>query len=90
MGYGLNRYVCDVLTEMRTCMETRNFAILPSLIEETQTMVNRMEMALADMKDLESLKKQIVEKKEELKKLERAEKLATKKWTKQQGNQEVN
>ena len=69
--YGLNRYVCDVLTEMRTCMETRNFAILPSLIEETQTMVNRMEMALADMKDLESLKKQIVEKKEELKKLEK-------------------
>ena len=52
-------------------METRNFAILPSLIEEVQTMVNRMEMALADMKDLERLKKEIVYKKEELKKLEK-------------------
>ena len=71
MSYGLNRYVCDVLAEMRTCMETRNFAILPSLIEETQTMVNRMEMALADMKDLARLKKDIVNKKEELKKLEK-------------------
>ena len=50
--YGLNRYVCDVLAEMRTCMETRNFAILPSLIEETQTMANRMEMALADMNNV--------------------------------------
>ena len=59
MSYGLNRFVCDVLTEMRTCMETRNFAILPSLIEEVQTMVNRMEMALADMKDLERLKKRL-------------------------------
>ena len=71
MSYGLNRFVCDVLTEMRPCMETRNFAILPSLIEEVQTMVNRMEMALADMKDLERLKKEIVYKKEELKKLEK-------------------
>ncbi len=71
MSYGLNRFVCDVLTEMRTCMETRNFSILPSLIEEVQTMVNRMEMALADMKDLERLKKEIVYKKEELKKLEK-------------------
>tara|TARA_B100000029_G_scaffold266917_1_gene262766 strand:+ start:232 stop:471 length:240 start_codon:yes stop_codon:yes gene_type:complete len=70
MSYGLNRYVCDVLAEMRTCMETRNFAILPSLIEETQTMVNRMEMALGDMKDLRALKDEISTKKEELKKIE--------------------
>ena len=70
MSYGLNRFVCDVLTEMRTCMETRNFAILPSLIEETQTMVNRMEMALGDMKDLRALKDEISTKKEELKKIE--------------------
>ena len=70
MSYGLNRYVCDVLAEMRTCMETRNFAILPSIIEETQTMVNRMEMALGDMKDLRALKDEISTKKEELKKIE--------------------
>ena len=69
--YGLNRYICDVLEEMRTSTKTLNFALIPSLIEEVQTMANRMEMALSDMKDLEQLKMDIVEKKEELKKLEK-------------------
>ena len=69
--YGLNRYVCEVLEEMRTCTKTLNFAIIPSLIEEVQTMVNRMEMALSDMKDLESLKDTIREKKEELEKIKK-------------------
>ena len=75
--YGLNRYICDVLEEMRTSVKTLNFAMIPSLIEEVQTMANRMEMALHDMKDLEQLKMDIVEKKEELKKLEK--KIAKKK-----------
>ena len=75
--YGLNRYICDVLEEMRTSTKTLNFALIPSLIEEVQTMANRMEMALHDMKDLEQLKMNIVEKKEELKKLEK--KIAAKK-----------
>ncbi len=75
--YGLNRYICDVLEEMRTSTKTLNFAMIPSLIEEVQTMANRMEMALSDMKDLERLKMSIVEKKEELKKLEK--KIAKKK-----------
>ena len=75
--YGLNRYICDVLEEMRTSVKTLNFAMIPSLIEEVQTMANRMEMALHDMKDLEQLKMSIVEKKEELKKLEK--KIAKKK-----------
>ena len=75
--YGLNRYICDVLEEMRTSTKTLNFAMIPSLIEEVQTMANRMEMALADMKDLERLKMSIVEKKEELEKLEK--KIAKKK-----------
>ena len=69
--YGLNRYVCEVLEEMRTCTKTLNFAVIPSLIEEVQTMVNRMEMALSDMKDLETLKDDIQEKKEELKVLQK-------------------
>ena len=69
--YGLNRYICEVLDEMRTCTKTLNFAVIPSLIEEVQTMVNRMEMALSDMKDLETLKDDIHEKKEELKVLEK-------------------
>ena len=67
--YGLNRYVCDVLEEMRTSVKTLNFAMIPSLIEEVQTMANRMEMALEDMKDLKTLKEEIVDKKEELKTL---------------------
>ncbi len=75
--YGLNRYICDVLEEMRTSTKTLNFALIPSLIEEVQMMANRMEMALHDMKDLEQLKMDIVEKKEELKKLEK--KIAMKK-----------
>ena len=65
--YGLNRYVCDVLEEMRTSVKTLNFAMIPSLIEEVQPMANRMEMALEDMKDLKSMKDEIHEKKEELK-----------------------
>ena len=64
--YGLNRYICDVLEEMRTSVKTLNFAMIPSLIEEVQTMANRMEMALSDMKDLKVLKDEIVDKKEEL------------------------
>ena len=75
--YGLNRYICEVLEEMRTCTKTLNFAVIPSLIEEVQTMANRMEMALSDMKDLQSLKDNINEKKEELKELEK--KIAKKK-----------
>ena len=63
--YGLNRYVCDVLEEMRTSVKTLNFAMIPSLIEEVQTMANRMEMALEDMKDLKGLKEEIHDKKEE-------------------------
>jgi len=61
--YGLNRYICDVLEEMRTSVKT---LMIPSLIEEVQTMANRMEMALEDMKDLKGLKDEIVDKKEEL------------------------
>ena len=58
--------------------------MIPSLIEEVQTMANRMEMALSDMKDLKVLKEEIVDKKEELdslkdkiKKLEKKKKQST-------------
>ena len=71
MNYGLNRYLCDVLTEMRTCTETSNYAYLPSLIEEVQVMANRMEASLYDKNDYTSIKKRIAEKKVELKKLEK-------------------
>ena len=71
MSYGLNRYLCDVLSEMRTCTETSNYAYLPSLIEEVQVMANRMEASLYDKNDYTSIKKMIAEKKVELKKIEK-------------------
>ena len=46
-----NRYLCDVLEEMRKCNETRNYGMLAGLIEEAQTMGNRMEAALSEQKD---------------------------------------
>ena len=68
--YGLNRYVCTVLEEMRKCLTTHNFSVLPSLIEEAQILVNRMEAKLHDIKDLDTLHDKIKEKKKELKDLE--------------------
>ena len=49
-----HRYICDVLKEMRTCHETRNFSYLMGLIEEAQTMAERMEAALGEKSDHES------------------------------------
>lgn len=46
-----NRYLCDVLDEMRECYKTRNFSYLKGLIEEAQTLGERMEAALGDKKD---------------------------------------
>ena len=62
-----NRYICSVLEEMRTCTETLNFSILLSLIEEVQTLANRMEAKLYDIRDHEDLLNDIKDKKKELK-----------------------
>lgn len=76
--YGVNRYVCDVLSEMRKCHETRNYSILLSLIEEVQTMVNRMEAGLGDAKDLKSLSEERSKLKAEVNKLQqKVDKLKT-------------
>lgn len=45
------RTACDVLEEMRTTIKTLNFAYLESLIEELQTLANRMEAALDENRD---------------------------------------
>jgi len=55
---GLNRTICDVLQEMRKCSETRNYSYLEALIEEAQSMGNRMEAALSDVKDVKSLREE--------------------------------
>ena len=68
--YGLNRYICTVLDEMRQCTKNLNFSVLASLIEEAQILSNRMESKLMDVRDLEDLHKKIKEKEKELKSLD--------------------
>ena len=46
-----NRYICDVLAEMRKSFKTFNFGHIRGLIEEAQTLANRMEAALNERKD---------------------------------------
>lgn len=70
MSYYPNRTVCSVLEEMRKANETRNYSILLSLIEEVQTLVNRMEASLYDIKDMEHMLKEKSKLKKKLKALE--------------------
>ena len=66
-----NRTVCDVLEEMRTCTKTGYYRYLPGLIEEVQSMTNRMEAALYDNKDIKNARDHIKELKTEIEKLEK-------------------
>lgn len=74
-----NRTLCDVLQEMRKCSNTGNFSYLPGLVEEMQMLGNRMEAGLWDQKDLETLREDINEAKEKLKKIQKEIKKASKK-----------
>ena len=72
-----NRYLCDVLEEMRTTTKTLNFGMLLGLIEEVQTAGNRMEAALEDKRDagdlrdeIHNLKRERMKLKKEIEKLE--------------------
>ena len=47
----VNRFVCEVLTEMRTAIKVGRIDIMEGLIEEAQTLVNRMEAKLGDYSD---------------------------------------
>ena len=64
-----NRLLCTVLDEMRECVKTTNFSYLPGLIEETQSLANRMESHLYDIKDFNHLHKDIKDLKKKKKKL---------------------
>lgn len=71
-----NRTLCDVLSELRTCYENRNFSYMLSLVEEAQTMANRMEAALYDKSDLRYAREEYKKLKAKIAKLEKkAEKL---------------
>jgi hypothetical protein len=72
-----NRTVCSVLEEMRTCFNNHNYSYLPSLIEEVQSLVNRMEAALWDQKDFEYKADEYKEIKKEIKKLKETKKELT-------------
>jgi hypothetical protein len=72
-----HRYVCSVLEEMRTCLRLLKIDMLPGLVEEVQTLVNRMEAKLADysemgynIKEARKLKKQVDKYREEIENLE--------------------
>ena len=67
----VNRYLCDVLNEMRECSNTLNFSYLLGLIEEAQTFANRMETRLLDMKDFNRLHEEIKVLKKKKKSLEK-------------------
>ncbi len=54
---GLNRTMCGVLDEMRSCHKTHNYAPILGLIEEIQSMGNRMESSMQDVKDFKLLYK---------------------------------
>lgn len=76
MFYGPNRYVCSVLDEMRKQLDalkwsnvSRYKSITSLMIEEAQTMVNRMEAGLEDAGDLERLKEECRKEKKKLKAL---------------------
>ncbi len=65
----LNRTLCDVLEDMRKANENRNYSYLAGLIEEAQSMGNRMEAALGDQKDVEKMQARWHELKDEIKAL---------------------
>lgn len=76
MYYGKNRYLCSVLEEMRAQIEIfkevvpkSSYCTLLSLVEEVQTMGNRMEASLQDFKDLDKLNSDIKTGKNEYKKI---------------------
>jgi hypothetical protein len=61
--------MCDVLEEMRQCHKTRNFSSLLGLIEEMQSMGNRMEASLNDKGDAQDWHKRVKKEKARLKAL---------------------
>jgi len=72
-----NRYVCTVLEEARAALAKLNLVTLPfskrhlaTLLEELQTIVNRMEAGLEDKADYNSARDDLRDTRAELTKLE--------------------
>lgn len=56
---GIERYMCDILEEMRSTTKTLNFGGLLGMIEEAQVTANRMEASLTMEKNVQSLSEDI-------------------------------
>ena len=65
-----NRMICTVFEEMRKCFETRNFSYLDGLIEEAQSLANRMESKLETISDFPHYENRVRAIKKELKDLQ--------------------
>jgi predicted RNase H-like nuclease (RuvC/YqgF family) len=66
-----NRFYCTVIDEMRACYKTRNFSIIMGLLEELQSIGNRMEAKCGDISEYNSYLDQVKELKREIKELKR-------------------
>ena len=69
--YLLDRTLCNVLEEMRACHKTRNYSHLSSLIEEAQSMGNRMEAKLGTINSFKEMDTDWRKKRNELKELQK-------------------
>lgn len=56
---GSPRLICDVLEEMRGAVKHLHIALIPGLIEEAQTLANRMENALGLEDTIEKVEQDI-------------------------------
>lgn len=68
---GTDRYLCDVLEEMRQSVKSLNFGGLRGQIEEAQSLANRMESALGTKKTIKNLRDDRNKLKDARKKLEK-------------------
>lgn len=66
-----NRYFCTVIDEMRACYKTRNFSSVMGLIEELQSIGNRMEAKCGDISDRNNYLDEVKKLKREIKDLKR-------------------
>lgn len=83
------RYLCDVLEEMRKCFKTRNFSGLLGLIEEAQTLANRMEAGLGERKSYQRWHEKYKKEKAEFDRLRKeTDKLRKKNDEKEKGKEE--
>jgi len=54
-----NRTICAVLDEMRVALKNLNFSYMLGLIDEAQSLANKMEAAIWDQREIKDLRKEI-------------------------------